>query len=103
MNGILGFAELLKTPNLSGEDQQNFINVIEKSGERMLNIINDLVNISKIEAGQIDVNIVETNINEQFQFLEDFFSAEAAHKNLTLIKECPLPTDEATLFRNNFV
>ena len=38
MNGILGFAELLKEPNLSGSKQQEYINIIEKSGERMLKL-----------------------------------------------------------------
>jgi len=47
MNGILGFAELLRDPHLSGEDQQEYINIINKSGVRMLNIINDIVDISK--------------------------------------------------------
>ncbi|MGE0931233.1 histidine kinase dimerization/phospho-acceptor domain-containing protein [Peijinzhouia sedimentorum] len=46
MNGILGFSELLKEPNLSGEEQQEYIKIIEKSGARMLNIINDIVDIS---------------------------------------------------------
>jgi PAS domain S-box-containing protein len=50
MNGILGFAELLKEPGLTGEQQQEYIRIIEKSGARMLNIINDIVDISKIEA-----------------------------------------------------
>ena len=48
MNGILGFASLLKEPNLTGDEQQNYIRIIEKSGARMLNIINDIVDISKI-------------------------------------------------------
>jgi PAS domain S-box-containing protein len=50
MNGILGFADLLKDPELSGEQQQKYIKIIEKSGARMLNIINDIIDISKIEA-----------------------------------------------------
>ena len=41
MNGILGFAELLKEPDLAPQNQMEFINVIETSGQRMLNIIND--------------------------------------------------------------
>ena len=45
MNGILGFAELLKEQKLSGEQQQNYIRIIEKSGARMLNIINDNISI----------------------------------------------------------
>ena len=56
MNGILGFADLLKQPELTGEELHHFIGIIEKSGERMLNIINDLINISKIESGQMDIN-----------------------------------------------
>jgi hypothetical protein len=48
MNGILGFAELLKLPGLSEKKNEEFIKLIEQSGQRMLNIINDLVDISKI-------------------------------------------------------
>ena len=64
MNGILGFAELLKTPHLTGEEQQEYITIIKKSGARMLNIINDIIDISKIESGVIKVVISNTNINE---------------------------------------
>ena len=53
MNGILGFAELLKEPNLSSDDQQDFIQTIQISGARMLNTINSIVDISKIESGLI--------------------------------------------------
>ncbi|MDO9633898.1 MAG: PAS domain S-box protein, partial [Paludibacter sp.] len=57
MNGILGFAGLLKEPKLSGEQQQNYIGIIEKSSARMLNIINDIVSISKIESGIMDIHL----------------------------------------------
>ena len=98
MNGIMGFAELLKEPKLSGEEQQMFIGIIEKSGERMLNIINDLINISKIESGQMEVYFSETNINEQLEFLFNFFQPEAKQKNLQLIINCPLPKDKSTIY-----
>jgi signal transduction histidine kinase len=89
MNGILGFAELLKEPILSGEEQHLVIDIIEKSGQRMLNIINDLISISKIESGQMEVNLSETNINEQFDFLYNFFQTNAEQKKLQLIVNCP--------------
>ncbi|MDP2337069.1 MAG: response regulator, partial [Bacteroidota bacterium] len=76
MNGILGFAELLKDPDLTGENQQGYISIIEKSGARMLNIINDIISISKIESGQIGVSISETNINEQTEYIYTFFKPE---------------------------
>ena len=63
MNGILGFAELLKEPHLTDEQQQ-YIGIIQKSGDRMLNIINDIVDISRIESGLMDVEMKEANINE---------------------------------------
>ena len=56
MNGILGFAGLLKEPNLTGEDQQSYINLIERSGARMLSLINDLINISKVESGLMELS-----------------------------------------------
>jgi signal transduction histidine kinase len=58
MNGILGFAELLNEPDLAGEQQKFYISIIEKSGKRLLNIINDIISISKIESGQVEVYIL---------------------------------------------
>ncbi|HCU06951.1 MAG TPA: two-component sensor histidine kinase, partial [Holosporales bacterium] len=43
MNSILGFTDLLKEPETSNEKQQKYIDVIQKSGTRLLNIINDIV------------------------------------------------------------
>jgi CheY-like chemotaxis protein len=97
MNGILGFADLLKEPKLSGAEQQKYIGIIEKSGARMLNIINDLVNISKVESGQMDVVVTDTNINEQLEFLYSFFIEEAKQKGLDLILKCPLQHHQAFL------
>jgi signal transduction histidine kinase len=73
MNGILGFTELLQEPQLTGKKQQKYIKIIEKSGKRMLNIINDIINISKVESGQIEVLKTETDINDVLQYLLQFF------------------------------
>ncbi len=97
MNGILGFAELLKMPGLTGEKQHEYIGIIKKSGERMLNIINDIIDISKIESGQMQVLISEANINEQIDYLYAFFKPEAENKNIQLSCRCGLPTDESII------
>jgi len=97
MNGILGFAELLKTPHLTGEKQQKYIGIIEKSGARMLNIINNIVSISKIESGQMKVQISETNINEQIEFVYAFFNPEVESKGLQLFFKKGLPFKEAAI------
>jgi CheY-like chemotaxis protein len=84
MNGILGFTELLKDKSLTADIQQDYIKIIEKSGKRLLNIINYIINISKVESGQIEVTTSETNVNEQIEYLHTFFKPEASHKNIDL-------------------
>ncbi len=90
MNGILGFADLLKSPNLSGESQQKYIEIIEMSGRRMLDIINDLIDISKIEAGQIEVKEQTFNIIELMDELLEFFTPEARNRQVELKYELKL-------------
>jgi PAS domain S-box-containing protein len=105
MNGILGFTELLKSPNLAGEEQQEYIRIIEKSGVRMLNIINDIINISKVESGQIEISLSETNLNEQIEYLHTFFKPEALQKGLLLsvtkkldVKDSIVTTDKEKVY-----
>jgi PAS domain S-box-containing protein len=95
MNGILGFAELLKEPNLKGKKQRKYIKIIEKSGLRMLNIINDIINISKIESGQMEVHLQKSNINEQLEYIYTFFIPEAEKKGIQLSYKHTLPSNEA--------
>ena len=97
MNGILGFADLLKAPELSGEEQQAYIKIIEKSGKRMLNIINDIIDISKIEAGLIKIERKESNINEQIEYIYTFFKPEAEAKKLKISFNNALPAKEAVV------
>jgi PAS domain S-box-containing protein len=97
MNGILGFAELLKEPDLTGEQQQEYIKIIEKSGARMLNIINDIVDISKIESGQIKVYISEIDVNEQIDFISTIFKGELEQKGLELSLKKSLSSSEAKI------
>ena len=97
MNGILGFAELLKEPGLDSDKQKEFIEIIEQSGARMLNIINQIVDISKIEAGLMELEIKETNINEQIEYIYTFFRPEAEAKKINLSFKTSLPQKEATI------
>lgn len=55
MNAILGFSELLKNKNLSQQDQQEYINLINAKGNELMLIISDLIDISRIEAGDIQI------------------------------------------------
>lgn len=100
MNGIMGFAELLKEKNISNKEQKEYIEIIEKSGTRLLNIINDIVDISKIEAGQMNVVFSETNIEELLQYIQTFFKPETHDKGLLLVLK-NASDEEETIIRTD--
>ena len=97
MNGILGFSELLKEPGLTGDQQQEYISIIEKSGARMLNIINDIVDISKIEANLMKVDIKDSNINEKIEFIYTFFKPQVEEKGMQLLFKNNMTAKEAII------
>src|ERR1035437_6427898 len=101
MNGILGFTELLKEPNLSSDDQQDYIQTIQISSARMLNTINSIVDISKIESGLMKVDIKETNINEKIEFTYKFFKPEVEIKGLQFLVKNSLPSKEVIIKTDN--
>lgn len=91
MNGVLGFAQLLKQGGLKKAERLDFIEIIEKSGERLLNIINNLIDISKIEANQVTVFKSQFNIHHRIKDICKFFAPEIELKGLELIcdgEEC---------------
>ena len=95
MNGILGFADLLRMPGLTGDQQHEYIDIIKKSGDRMLNIINDIVDVSKIEAGLVEIVNKQSNINEQTEFVYTFFKPQAGEKGIELKCKNGLSSHEA--------
>ncbi len=95
MNGILGFTELLQTMEVTGKEKQRYLQIIEKSGHRMLNIINDIITISRIEAEQVKVEVSSTNINEQLYELYNFFKPEAQQKMLHFSVKNALPSNDS--------
>lgn len=85
MNGILGFTELLLDPDLNSEQKEAYINIVNQSGQRMLNTVNDIVEISKIEAGIVTIDLKEVDVQERLDELIRFFIPEATKKGLKLI------------------
>jgi PAS domain S-box-containing protein len=63
MNGILGFANLLRDPDLSEEKKDLFLKHIDQSSKQLLNIIDDIIDISKIESGQLKISNRPVRIN----------------------------------------
>jgi len=82
MNGIIGFTELLKDTELNDE-QKEFVSVIEKSSENLLDIINHILDLTKIENKNLHLEQVVFNTNEQLETVVKKFSSIAAEKNIT--------------------
>lgn len=101
MNGILGFAELLKEPDLKPDEIRDYVQTIQISGARLLNTINSIIDISKIESGLIDVDMNETNVNEKIEFSYKFFKPEAEKKGLKLSFKNGLPENESIILTDN--
>ena len=89
MNGILGFAQLIQDNMISEEKKSEYLEIILNKGNQLMQIINDIVDISKIESNQITINNTEFSINKLIDDLSSFFSVE--YRNLDLITTKDLP------------
>jgi PAS domain S-box-containing protein len=92
MNGILGFTKILKDPGLTGHQHQEYVDIIHNSGKRMLDTVNDLIDISKIETGQVTLNISEVNLKDEFEEIFNFFLPQAEKKGLKFTMNNRLPS-----------
>ncbi|MDP3437435.1 MAG: response regulator [Bacteroidales bacterium] len=84
MNGIMGFLQLLNDVDLTSDDRQYYFEIINKSGERLLSTINDIIEISKIESGQLNVIYSNVNIKEILNFHYKFFINQTEKKGISL-------------------
>lgn len=83
MNAILGMAELLWETKLSSE-QEKYVGVFRAAGENLLNIINDILDLSKIEAGHLELDKTEFDLNELIEKTGEVLALRAHEKNLEL-------------------
>lgn len=84
MNGILGFTSLLQEADLNAQDQKAYIDIIQKSGQRMLSTVNDIIDVSKIDTGQVEVSLTDFNISVEIKNLFSFFKPDTDKKGLDL-------------------
>lgn len=80
MNAIVGFSELLD-PELNENERKIFVKHIKSSSESLLKLINELIDLSKIEAGQIQPHLSEFSLFELFEKLKTYYSLELLQRN----------------------
>jgi PAS domain S-box-containing protein len=86
LNGVLGMAQAMAADDLSGP-QRSRLRTIRHSGETLLTILNDLLDLSKIEAGKLELEVVDFELGHLAQGIRDAFEGEAARKGLRLALE----------------
>jgi len=85
MNAIIGFSEFLLEPGISQKNTDRYVHIIKASSQQLLTIINDIMDISKIEAGQFSVNIELVNIDQLMSELFVTYKKLIDFKNINLI------------------
>ena len=83
LNGIVGFTELLKDTGLE-EEQGEFVEIIEKSSENLLEIINNILDLSKIESNKLEIEDIIFNPTEEFENAVEVYAVRASEKHIDL-------------------
>lgn len=84
LNAVLGFTQLLMSDDTIGESQKEKIKIISRSGEHLLGLINDILDISKIEAGKAELNTSVCAIHRFLEEIHEMFTLRCEKKGLNL-------------------
>ncbi|MGF1573753.1 MAG: ATP-binding protein [Sumerlaeia bacterium] len=89
LNSILGFSDLLKGAHFGAlnEKQTSYVNQIEKSGNHLLSLINDLLDLTKIDSGASKLNVQKINPLEVINSCVEMIEVQAVKKNLEIVNE----------------
>lgn len=101
LNAIVGFTSLLSEPGIDEESKRSFTETIIHSSDQLLAIINEILEISNIEAGIVKLSKSEVNINHLIHRLYDQYLPKAKTKNLDFCTETPLPEGDAIIITDN--
>ncbi|PWU18750.1 MAG: hybrid sensor histidine kinase/response regulator, partial [Bdellovibrio sp.] len=103
LNSILGFADLLKDPAVTEVERRNYLNIIERTGANVAAIINDILDISKVEAGKLEIEKSVCPLDQILSDLESIMALRCQEKGIYLqIEGKDLPqsiTTDATRFK----
>jgi len=86
MNAILGFSGLLSDPDTNPKEREEFISIIKERGNDLMRIISDIIDVAKIESGQLTINIKDCKVNPLINDLYTTFTQHLAKREKTHIK-----------------
>ena len=94
LGAVLGFSDLIVNQEMTDPERANCVEVIKRNGRLLSNIINDILDLSKVEAGKLEVERIDIPISEILLELTSLLSLEAIEKSIKLriVTDGPLPT-----------
>ncbi len=105
INGILGFANLMEIREFSRDKQIQYLKIINNSGKLLLNLINDIIDIAKIEAGQLNIENVNVDLNALIYEISEFYQGEKIKKDkkhIEIIPKFPMGDYPQTIISDSY-
>ncbi len=87
LNGILGYVQILRNDQNLAEQQKHGLNIIFRSGQHLLDMINDILDLSKIEAGKIEFNPTKVSLSSLLSIVIEMTHVQAQQKGITFLHE----------------
>lgn len=84
MSAILGFTDLLNDPDLTREQQTDYIQTIQRNGKHLVSIINDILDLSKVEAGKMEADLIQVDLPNLINDVVALMQPRATQKNISL-------------------
>jgi PAS domain S-box-containing protein len=97
MNGILGMAQMLLMPNIKDDERQDYARTILTSGQTLLALLNDILDLSKVEAGKFELESVALDPAQVLHEIRTLFAESATHKGLRIESDWAGSTEQAAL------
>jgi PAS domain S-box-containing protein len=101
MNAIIGFSTLLNETGVSNSERQQYTDIIFQSGNQLLSIINDIVDLASLETGQVKLKLSQINLNSVLKRLYDQFSYKKIPNKVTLSLKTPLSLKDTEIITDN--
>jgi signal transduction histidine kinase len=98
MNSIIGFSDLIQR-SCDEEEKRQYLEIIKSSGQYLLNIINDIIDFSKIESGLLDIKVQRVDINQLIDELAGIYNSDTRlqKETVTIITHKPLADNQAVI------
>jgi len=101
LNAIVGFSNLLARKNYPDEKRKSFLDDIQNNSKQLLTIINDILDISKIESEQLELSYIWIDLNRLMQEVNDSMQFQVKDKDVSLFCQKPLPDSQACIYMDD--